>query len=117
MGLRINSNISSIIALRNLNATDARQAKSLERLSTGLRIVHPLLESEHLVLELRTERFDLPGDVLLGRHGAERVRRFDQERGDVGVRDAAAGPLPDSPSGRGCPSESGRRRRLGDRLR
>ncbi len=41
MGLRINSNISSIIALRNLNATDARQAKSLERLSTGLRIVHP----------------------------------------------------------------------------
>ncbi len=41
MGLRINSNIPAIIALRNLNATDARQAKSFERLSTGLRIVRP----------------------------------------------------------------------------
>ncbi len=38
MGLRINTNISSITALRNLRRTDRQQAKSLERLSTGLRI-------------------------------------------------------------------------------
>ncbi len=38
MGLRINTNISSITALRNLRRTDQQQAKSLERLSTGLRI-------------------------------------------------------------------------------
>jgi flagellin len=41
MGLRINSNISSMIALRNLNATDSRQARSFEKLATGLRIVRP----------------------------------------------------------------------------
>ena len=41
MGLRINSNISSMIALRNLNATDSRQARSYEKLATGLRIVRP----------------------------------------------------------------------------
>ena len=38
MALRINTNISSITALRNLQAADRAQQKSLERLSTGLRI-------------------------------------------------------------------------------
>ncbi len=38
MGLRINTNINSMTALRNLNITDRAQSKSLERLSTGLRI-------------------------------------------------------------------------------
>jgi flagellin len=38
MGLRINTNVSSTEALRNLNATDRAQRKSMERLSTGLRI-------------------------------------------------------------------------------
>lgn len=38
MGLRINTNINAITALRNLNLTDRAQSKSLERLSTGLRI-------------------------------------------------------------------------------
>jgi len=38
MGLRINTNVSSIGALRNLQRADAMQQKSLERLSTGLRI-------------------------------------------------------------------------------
>ena len=38
MGLRINTNVSSIRALRNLRANDRNQARSLERLSTGLRI-------------------------------------------------------------------------------
>ena len=38
MGLRINTNISSVTALRLLRQSDAAQRKSLERLSTGLRI-------------------------------------------------------------------------------
>src|SRR3972149_6189971 len=38
MGLRINNNRASITALKNLRISDRRQAGSLERLSTGLRI-------------------------------------------------------------------------------
>ncbi len=38
MGLRINTNVSSIGALRNLHRADEAQKGSLERLSTGLRI-------------------------------------------------------------------------------
>lgn len=38
MGLRINTNIPSLVALRNLNRTDLRQTKTFERLSTGLKI-------------------------------------------------------------------------------
>jgi len=38
MGLRINTNVSALEALRNLGQTDVAQRKSLERLSTGLRI-------------------------------------------------------------------------------
>ncbi len=38
MGLRINTNIPSLRAIRNLKINDANQARSLEHLSTGLRI-------------------------------------------------------------------------------
>lgn len=38
MGLRINTNVPAIGALRNLHSADHAQQKSLERLSTGLRI-------------------------------------------------------------------------------
>ena len=38
MGLRINTNVSSIGALRNLQRADSMQQGSLERLSTGLRV-------------------------------------------------------------------------------
>ena len=38
MGLRINTNVSAITALRTLKIGDRNQARSLERLSTGLRI-------------------------------------------------------------------------------
>ncbi|MDQ7781147.1 MAG: flagellin, partial [Planctomycetota bacterium] len=38
MGLRINTNIPSLRAIRNLRINDWRQQLSLERLSTGLRI-------------------------------------------------------------------------------
>lgn len=38
MGLRINSNVNALTALTNLRRTDASLGKSLQRLSTGLRI-------------------------------------------------------------------------------
>lgn len=38
MGLRINTNVSALTALRNLQVNDSKQARSLERLATGLRI-------------------------------------------------------------------------------
>ena len=38
MGLRINANLPSIIALNHLRIADERQQKSMERVSTGLRI-------------------------------------------------------------------------------
>jgi flagellin len=38
MGLRINTNLSSLMALRTLTINDRKQTQSLERLSTGLRI-------------------------------------------------------------------------------
>jgi flagellin len=38
MGLRINTNLSALTALRTLSINDQNQARSLERLSTGLRI-------------------------------------------------------------------------------
>lgn len=38
MGLRINNNIPSAMAIRNLRLTDIRQIRNMERLSTGLRI-------------------------------------------------------------------------------
>ncbi|OHB70071.1 MAG: hypothetical protein A2W23_08330 [Planctomycetes bacterium RBG_16_43_13] len=38
MGLRINTNVPSLVALRNLAVTDSNQIKTFERLSTGLKI-------------------------------------------------------------------------------
>lgn len=38
MGLRVNTNTTALTALRNLREADRAQARSLERLSTGLRI-------------------------------------------------------------------------------
>ncbi|MBI4585653.1 MAG: flagellin FliC, partial [Planctomycetes bacterium] len=38
MGLRINTNVAANTAIKDLRTTDAAQRKTLERLSTGLRI-------------------------------------------------------------------------------
>jgi flagellin len=38
MGLRINTNLPAVSALRNLKITEGKQARSMQRLSTGLRI-------------------------------------------------------------------------------
>jgi len=57
MGLRINTNVAAVTALRNLNATDKDQLRSLERLSTGLRINRASDDPSGLVIseQLRAE--------------------------------------------------------------
>ena len=60
MGLRINTNISAIRALRTLSINDRNQSRSLERLATGLRINRGaddpsgLVISEQLRAQLRS---------------------------------------------------------------
>src|SRR3954469_23023783 len=59
MGLRINTNVPSLVAQRNLRATRTSLDKTLERLSSGLRINHAgddaagLAISESLRAQLR----------------------------------------------------------------
>ncbi len=57
MGLRINTNTPALTALRNLRISERRQATSLERLSTGLRINHAQDDPSGLVISeiLRTQ--------------------------------------------------------------
>lgn len=50
MGLRINHNIPALMALRNLRVNDRNQARSLEKLSTGLRIVRASDDPSGLVI-------------------------------------------------------------------
>lgn len=63
-GLRINTNISSLNALRNLHVSDRAQARSLERLSSGLRINRGaddpsgLVISERLALQIAALKQD-----------------------------------------------------------
>lgn len=57
MGLRINTNVATVTALRNLEKTDKQQLRSLERLSTGLRINRASDDPSGLVIseQLRAE--------------------------------------------------------------
>jgi flagellin len=52
-GLRINTNLSSLNALRNLHVNDRAQARSLERLSSGLRINRGADDPSGLVISER----------------------------------------------------------------
>lgn len=54
MGFRINQNIGAMVALNNLQSTDNRIGKSIEKLSTGLRIVRAADDPSGLVI---SERF------------------------------------------------------------
>ena len=54
MGFRINQNIGAMVALNNLQQNDMTIGKSIERLSTGLRIVRAADDPSGLVI---SERF------------------------------------------------------------
>jgi flagellin len=61
MGLRINTNVAALEALRDLGVTDRAQRKSLERLSTGLRINRAADDPSGLVIseQLRAQVLSL----------------------------------------------------------
>lgn len=60
MGLRINNNIASLNAQRNVARTDRKLSKSLERLSTGLRINRAADDPAGLVIS-ETQRAQIVG--------------------------------------------------------
>ncbi|MBI4567085.1 MAG: hypothetical protein HY719_01665 [Planctomycetes bacterium] len=65
MGLRVNSNIAALGALRQLSVQDKAQSKSLERLSTGLRINRAADDPSGLVIseQLRAQTAGLKAAV------------------------------------------------------
>ncbi len=65
MALRINNNISTQVALRNLQITDSAQSQTFERLSTGLRINRAADDPSGLVIseQLRSQISSLKKSV------------------------------------------------------
>jgi|GEM_PF-928246 len=86
MALKINNNISSYVALRQLRETDRNQNKTLERLSTGLRINRAGDDPSGLVIseQLRAQIASLkkavdnagPVDILVNNAGWDMFKPF-----------------------------------------
>lgn len=85
MGLRINTNITAIRALRNLRINDRNQARSLERLSTGLRIVRASDDPSGLVIseQLRTQISSLNQAVDNSQAAANLIATADAALGEI----------------------------------
>lgn len=79
MGLRINTNISALTALRLLQNNDTNQAKSLERLATGLRINRASDDPSGLVIseQLRGQITALEQAVENSQNGANLISTAD----------------------------------------
>ncbi|MDP6957558.1 MAG: flagellin, partial [Planctomycetota bacterium] len=85
MGLRINTNISSIRALRTLRSNDRSQARSLERLSTGLRINRGSDDPSGLVIseQLRSQVHALEQAVTNSQNAGNLISIADAALGEV----------------------------------
>ncbi len=85
MGLRINTNISSIRALRTLRSNDRSQARSLERLSTGLRINRGSDDPSGLVIseQLRSQVSALEQAVTNSQNAGNLISVADAALGEV----------------------------------
>jgi len=85
MGLRINTNISSIRALRTLRVNDRNQARSLERLSTGLRINRGSDDPSGLVIseQLRSQIHALEQSVSNSQNASNLISVADAALGEV----------------------------------
>ncbi len=96
MGLRINTNISAVRALRNLRNNDRNLARSLEHLSTGLRIVRASDDPSGLVIseQLRTQVSSLNKAVENSQNDGNLISTADAALGEVSsllinIRDSA----------------------------
>ena len=85
MGLRINTNISSIRALRTLRENDRMQSRSLERLSTGLRINRGSDDPSGLVIseQLRSQIHALEQSVSNSQNASNLISVADAALGEV----------------------------------
>jgi flagellin len=95
MGLRINHNISSIMALRNLRINDRMQQRSLERLSTGQRINRASDDPSGLVIseQLRAQIRGLGQAVENSHHASNLIGTAEAALNEVqslliGIRDS-----------------------------
>ncbi len=96
MGLRINTNVSALGALRNLHVSTRNQGRSLERLSTGLRINRASDDPSGLVIseQLRAQVSSLKQAVSNSQNAAGLIGTTDaalQEVADLlsGIKDSA----------------------------
>ena len=85
MGLRINTNISSMRALRMLRVNDRNQARSLERLSTGLRINRGADDPSGLVIseQLRSQVAALEQAVTNSQNAMNLINVADAALGEM----------------------------------
>ncbi len=105
MGLRINTNTTAIRALRNLRINDRNQARSLERLSTGLRIVRASDDPSGLVIseQLRTQISSLNQAVENSQSASNLIATADAALGEladllIAIRDSVTFALNTGPS-------------------
>ncbi|MEK7866925.1 MAG: flagellin [Planctomycetota bacterium] len=105
MGLRINTNVTAVRALRNLRINDRNQAGSLERLSTGLRIVRASDDPSGLVIseQLRAQVSSLNQAVDNSQAAANLISTADSALGELSdlliqIRDSVTFALNTGPS-------------------
>ncbi|MEK7866926.1 MAG: flagellin [Planctomycetota bacterium] len=105
MGLRINTNVTAIRALRNLRINDRNQSRSLERLSTGLRIVRASDDPSGLVIseQLRVQISSLNQAVENSQSASNLIATADAALGElsdllISIRDAVTFALNTGPS-------------------
>ncbi len=105
MGLRINTNVTAVRALRNLRINDRNQAGSLERLSTGLRIVRASDDPSGLVIseQLRNQISSLNQAVDNSQAAANLISTADAALGELSdlliqIRDSVTFALNTGPS-------------------
>ena len=86
MGFRINTNIASLVALRNLKLTESSLQKTLERLSTGQRVNRPQDDPAGLSLSesLRSQVRALKQTTNNARLARDMLNTADSALGEVG---------------------------------
>ncbi len=86
MGIRINTNVNSLAAQRNLSSTSTSQAKSLEKLSSGTRINHAADDAAGLAIseKMRASVRSLAQDMRNANDGISMIQTAEGAMNEVG---------------------------------
>jgi len=86
MGIRINTNVNSLAAQRNLGSTSAAQGKSLEKLSSGTRINHAADDAAGLAIseKMRASVRSLAQDMRNANDGISMIQTAEGAMNEVG---------------------------------